>query len=333
MTSCFTSATFPTMRARETCTSFPAAAWSFTRPGTPSASARATTLPTPMQPSSPPIALTDWRQPSSSAIRPAPCGSSTTWTRQSRLRGSGPARTFAISGHAASPSSISSSASPAARACSTSSATALARDGSRPSTVMSIPTSTAPSPLNRTALRISPISAPIRRIGSRRSRRCLSSRHAGAVQYPPGFPWSPNIYFVRHLPPSEHAAFFASSRLTLNVTRRAMAEMGWCPSGRLFEAAACGAPLLSDVWEGMDHFFAPGEEIILARALDDALAALEIADDELRLIARRARERTLDQNSSARRAEQLVGLLEQARSAAHLEIPDQPAPQLVHQEV
>ncbi len=155
----------------------------------------------------------------------------------------------------------------------------------------------------------------------------------GGAQYPPDFPWSSNVYFVRHLPPSEHAAFFASSRLTLNVTRSAMAEMGWCPSGRLFEAAACGTPLLSDVWEGMDDFFAPGEEIILARGLDDALAALEIADDELRLIARRARERTLDQNSSARRAEQLVGLLEQARSAAHLEIPDEPAPQLVHQEV
>jgi spore maturation protein CgeB len=62
----------------------------------------------------------------------------------------------------------------------------------------------------------------------------------GGAQYPQEFPWAPNIYFVRHVPPSEHGAFFASSRLTLNVTRRAMAEMGYCPSGRLFEAAACG---------------------------------------------------------------------------------------------
>ncbi|MET0221626.1 MAG: glycosyltransferase, partial [Tardiphaga sp.] len=60
----------------------------------------------------------------------------------------------------------------------------------------------------------------------------------GGTQYPQDFPWSPNIYFVRHLPPAEHPPFFASSRLTLNVTRQAMADMGWCPSGRLFEAAA-----------------------------------------------------------------------------------------------
>lgn len=151
----------------------------------------------------------------------------------------------------------------------------------------------------------------------------------GGAQYPPDFPWSPNIYFVRHLPPCEHAAFFASSRLTLNVTRRAMAEMGWCPSGRLFEAAACGTPLLSDVWDGMDEFFEPGEEIILARGQDDALAALEIADDELRAIARRARERTLDQHSSARRAEQLLGLLAGAERPRQQETDDQ----FAHQEV
>jgi spore maturation protein CgeB len=134
---------------------------------------------------------------------------------------------------------------------------------------------------------------------------------AGA-QYPQDFPWSPNIYFVRHLPPSEHAAFFASSRLTLNVTRSAMAETGWCPSGRLFEAAACGAPLLSDAWDGIQDFFEPGAEILLAREKEDVLAALELGDGELRRIAGRARERTLEQHSSAKRAQQLVELLEKS---------------------
>jgi len=134
---------------------------------------------------------------------------------------------------------------------------------------------------------------------------------AGA-QYPPEFPWAPNIYFVRHLPPSEHAAFFASSRLTLNVTRRAMAEMGWCPSGRLFEAAACGAPLLSDSWAGLEDFFAPGEEILLARDASDTLEALQLQQPELARIAGRARERTLDQHSSQKRAAELVALLEQS---------------------
>ena len=136
----------------------------------------------------------------------------------------------------------------------------------------------------------------------------------GGVQYPPDFPWSSNIYFVRHLPPSEHAPFFASSRITLNVTRRAMAEMGWCPSGRLFEAAACGAPLLSDRWMGLDDFFEPGEEILLADDAADTLAALQLDGNHLSGIARRARERTLDQHSSNKRAVELIEMLEQAAS-------------------
>jgi spore maturation protein CgeB len=136
----------------------------------------------------------------------------------------------------------------------------------------------------------------------------------GGAQYPDDFPWSPNTYFVRHLPPSEHAAFFASSRLTLNVTRRAMADMGWCPSGRLFEAAACGVPLLSDSWDGIDTFFAPSDEILLAADENDALAALALPDAELQRIARRGRERTMDQHTSGKRANELVALLERAAS-------------------
>jgi spore maturation protein CgeB len=136
----------------------------------------------------------------------------------------------------------------------------------------------------------------------------------GGAQYPPDFPWSSNIYFVRHLPPSEHAPFFASSRLTLNVTRRAMAQMGWCPSGRLFEAAACGTPLLSDRWTGLETFFQPGEEILLADDPNDTLAAFQMDDIQLSGIARRARERTLDQHSSKQRATDLIELLEQAAS-------------------
>jgi spore maturation protein CgeB len=84
---------------------------------------------------------------------------------------------------------------------------------------------------------------------------------AGAP-YPMSFPWSNNIFFVRHVPPAEHAALYCSSRLTLNVTRNVMARMGYCPSGRLFEAAACGAPIVSDCWEGLDQFFTPGNEVL-----------------------------------------------------------------------
>lgn len=135
----------------------------------------------------------------------------------------------------------------------------------------------------------------------------------GGAQYPPDFPWSPNISFVRHLPPSEHPAFFSSSRLTLNITRRAMAEMGWCPSGRLFEAAACGVPMISDRWPGLEEFFRPGEEIIIADATEDTIAALALGEGDLNSLARRARDRVLADHSSTHRAAELIALLEAAR--------------------
>ncbi|MHA3774645.1 CgeB family protein [Verrucomicrobiota bacterium sgz303538] len=134
----------------------------------------------------------------------------------------------------------------------------------------------------------------------------------GGAQYPEDFPWTPNIFFVQHLPPAEHPAFFCSSRLTLNVTRQAMADMGYCPSGRLFEAAACGVPILSDSWAGLNHFFEPGREILLAHNTDDALAALELSDAELRKIAEAARERTLSEHTAAHRARELEQIFDEA---------------------
>ena len=131
----------------------------------------------------------------------------------------------------------------------------------------------------------------------------------GGSGYPKDFPWTDNIWFVQHLPPVEHAPFFSSSRLTLNVTRRDMAAMGWCPSGRLFEAAACGAPILSDAWEGLEDFFKPGVEILLAETGADTLAALDRDDAELRAMGRAARERVLDEHTSDHRAGQLLGYL------------------------
>lgn len=140
----------------------------------------------------------------------------------------------------------------------------------------------------------------------------------GGAQYPEHFPWSPNIHFVRHLAPDEHSAFFSSSRLTLNVTREAMAASGFCPSGRLFEAAACGCPIISDCWEGLDHFFTPGLEILLARNTGDVLAAMDLTDAELKALAKAARERTLEEHTAARRAAELEALLESAMTAPQL---------------
>ncbi|HWR53888.1 MAG TPA: glycosyltransferase [Bryobacteraceae bacterium] len=138
----------------------------------------------------------------------------------------------------------------------------------------------------------------------------------GGAMYPPGFPWTANIHFVRHLPPGEHPAFFASSRITLNVTRRAMAAMGWCPSGRLFEAAACGTPVLSDRWDGLEHFYEPGREILLASTTEEAIAAISMLDGELRQIGDAARERTLTEHTAEHRAAELERLLESADGPA-----------------
>lgn len=131
----------------------------------------------------------------------------------------------------------------------------------------------------------------------------------GGAQYPVDFPWGSNVWFVRHLPPADHPAFFASSPLTLNVTRAAMAEMGYCPSGRLFEAAACGAAVLSDAWEGLDRFFEPGREIFTAGTTEEAIAALSLPAEEIRKVARAARERTLAEHTAERRAEEMVAAL------------------------
>ncbi|MDB5572194.1 MAG: hypothetical protein JWN93_3377 [Hyphomicrobiales bacterium] len=136
----------------------------------------------------------------------------------------------------------------------------------------------------------------------------------GGAGYPADFPWAPNIWFAQHVAPPEHCAFFSSSGATVNVTRPDMAAMGWCPSGRLFEAAACGAPVLSDAWEGLDSFFTPGREIMVAETTEEALRALAQAD--LARIAQAARERALDEHTSSHRADELLRHLEAAAARA-----------------
>ncbi|MGI4755410.1 MAG: CgeB family protein [Janthinobacterium lividum] len=119
----------------------------------------------------------------------------------------------------------------------------------------------------------------------------------GGAQYPADFPWSENLFFTQHLEPAQHPAFFCSSRATLNITRRAMAEYGYCPSGRLFEAAACGVPLFTDVWEGLEEFFTP-DELLRVQSTDDVLQGLSMTDSELTSMAERARARTLEQHTA-----------------------------------
>ena len=136
----------------------------------------------------------------------------------------------------------------------------------------------------------------------------------GGAQYPEGFPWTENIFFTGHLQPAEHPAFFCSGRATLNVTRRAMAEYGFCPSGRLFEAAACGVPLLTDGWEGLDEFFTPGQEILRVDTAAEVSDTLSLSDAELRRVAEAARARALREHTAEARVRDLERALEMLRA-------------------
>jgi spore maturation protein CgeB len=134
----------------------------------------------------------------------------------------------------------------------------------------------------------------------------------GGSQYPDEVAWPANVVRHDHVPPPAHPAFYCSSPITINVTRGAMAALGYCPSGRLFEAAACGVPVLSDTWEGLDSFFAIGDEILIARDTDEAIAALQLPREDLARIGQRARERALAEHSGTERAAELIAYIEGA---------------------
>jgi len=122
-------------------------------------------------------------------------------------------------------------------------------------------------------------------------------------QYPSEIDWPSNVERIDHLPPSEHAAFYSASRLTLNVTRADMIAAGWSPSVRLFEAAACGTPIVSDVWDGIESLFAPGRDILLAEGAGAVEAALNRPD--LAAIGESGRARILERHTADHRAAEL----------------------------
>jgi spore maturation protein CgeB len=138
----------------------------------------------------------------------------------------------------------------------------------------------------------------------------------GGSLYPASFSWTPNLFYMEHVAPSDHPAFYSSSRFTLNVTRAAMAAMGWCPSGRLFEAAACGVPIVSDSWTGLEAFFEPGREILVARNRYDVIDALGLDADYRARMARAAQDRALSAHTAMHRARDLEAAVARAYSEA-----------------
>jgi spore maturation protein CgeB len=128
---------------------------------------------------------------------------------------------------------------------------------------------------------------------------------AGSL-YPEDIAWPSNVQRIKHLPGAEHRDFYNAQKFTLNITRREMIESGYSPSVRLFEAAACGVPIISDFWEGLEKMLIPGEEILIARTAGDTIRYLnETTDKEASEIGRRARARILKDHTSAERSAEL----------------------------
>lgn len=140
-------------------------------------------------------------------------------------------------------------------------------------------------------------------------------------QYPATIDWPANCQRIEHLPPAEHRAFYNSQRFTLNVTRADMIEMGHSPSVRLFEAAACGTPVISDWWDGLDQLFVPGEEILISGSTEESLRYLrELSHQDARQIGERARQKVLTTHTARHRAEELLAYLHQSQLSAKVRV-------------
>jgi spore maturation protein CgeB len=129
-------------------------------------------------------------------------------------------------------------------------------------------------------------------------------------QYPESFVWPPNVEREIHIEPKFHRAFYNAQRFTLNVTRADMVRAGWSPSVRLFEAAACGVPIITDAWPGLEDFFEPGREIFISRSAGETLQLLRDLPEEKRIAtAARARTRAAACHTAADRAAELEAYL------------------------
>lgn len=135
-------------------------------------------------------------------------------------------------------------------------------------------------------------------------------------QYPRELDWPRNVECIPHLPPDQHAKFYSRQRCTLNITRADMRAAGYSPSVRLFEAAACATPIISDDWPGIEEVLAPQEEVMIARTSDDVMRYLQRDGSELRRIGLAARERVLEEHCSSCRALELERYVEEAQLAS-----------------
>lgn len=127
-------------------------------------------------------------------------------------------------------------------------------------------------------------------------------------QFPSDIKWPNNVRRLNHVPPYIHNKFYNKQRFTLNITRRDMVSMGYSPSVRLFEAAACGIPVITDTWEGLSEFFIPGQEIVITNSAEYTVKIIKnTTEDELKMISENAREKVLKYHTGEQRADELIG--------------------------
>jgi spore maturation protein CgeB len=134
-------------------------------------------------------------------------------------------------------------------------------------------------------------------------------------QYPEDLIWPANVDREIHIAPAGHRAFYGAQRFTLNVTRADMVRAGWSPSVRLFEAAACGVPIVSDWSAGLESFLTPGHEIFISRSPQETLHLVRtLPEGERRLVGARARARVMQHHTAAHRAAELEGYVMDVRA-------------------
>ncbi|MFB6351759.1 MAG: glycosyltransferase [Bradymonadaceae bacterium] len=141
--------------------------------------------------------------------------------------------------------------------------------------------------------------------GRMADRRCLLGGSGWADK-----PRPDNVDFVGHVYTDDHNAFNCSAEAVLNINRQSMADYGYSPPTRIFEAAGAGACLISDDWKGIETFLEPGREVLLAEDGDEVVRIVrELTPERAAEIGRRARARLIDEHTYEHRAAQLEAIL------------------------
>lgn len=139
-------------------------------------------------------------------------------------------------------------------------------------------------------------------------------------QYPEEIDWPQNVERIEHLAPTSHPEFYNQQWFTLNLTRKNMIISGFSPSVRLFEAAACGVPIISDSWPGIEEFFEPGREILIAQDGDDVLEFISsLSSRERNEIGHLGRKRVLEKHTARHRARELEQYIQEEASGGYFD--------------